>query len=43
MSDDELCEIVVSKHARLFDSKLGQYTAHFEVESTVEPKARPVA
>ena len=43
MSDDEF----VSKHARLFDSKLGhleQYTARFEVDSTAEPKfykARP--
>ena len=49
VSEDELCENVVSKHARLFDSKLGhleQYTARFEVDSTVEPKfykARPVA
>ncbi len=49
VSDDELCENVVLKNARLFDSKLGhleQYIARFEVDSTAEPKfykARPVA
>ncbi len=33
VSEDELCENVVSKHARLFDRHLEQYTARFEVDS----------